>query len=253
MRSIALVTGAGSGSGYALSKRLVERGCDVLAIGRRAEPLAALAAAHPDHITPLALDVSASDAAQHILSALDDAPLRFIVHNAASLTPAGPLETLDRAAFRAHLETNLHAPLFLTQALLPQLQGGARILHTSSGAAHRALSGWGPYCMSKAALHMLTQCWNAELAERGILVGSARPGVVDTPMQETIRSLTPQDFPAVETFRHLKAAGELLPPKTVARFLAWMLLDAEGEQFSGAERDVRDAELTKLWHPENAP
>lgn len=251
MRSIALVTGAGSGIGYALSDRLVKRGCAVLAVGRRSQPLAALAALHPDHITPLALDVSAPDAAQRILSTLGDAPLRFIVHNAASLTPAGPLETLDRATFHAHFETNLSAPLFLTQALLPRLQAGARILHISSGAAHRAVSGWGPYCMSKAALHMLTQCWNAELSERGILVGSARPGVVDTPMQETIRSLTPQDFPAVETFRHLKTAGELLPPETVAHFLAWMLLDAEDEPFSGAERDVRDAELEKLWRPEN--
>lgn len=251
MRSIALVTGAGSGIGRALSTHLVERGCDVIAIGRRAEPLAALAATHPKHITALPLDVSTSNAAQHILTALGDATPRFIVHNAASLTPAGPLATLDRTAFHAHLETNLSAPLFLTQALLPRLRSGARILHISSGAAHSALSGWGPYCMSKAALHMLTQCWNAELSERGILVGSARPGVVDTPMQETIRGLTPQDFPDVATFRQLKAAGELLPPETVARFLAWMLFDADDEQFSGAERDVRNAELAKRWQPEN--
>lgn len=247
MNPLALITGAGSGIGHALAHTLIERGCDVLAIGRRAALLEALAAEHPNRVTALPLDIAATDAPQRILAALGERAPRLIVHNAAALDPAGPLATLDRKAFAAHLETNLTAPLFITQALLPRLPRGARVLHISSGAAHHALNGWGPYCMSKAALHMLTQCWNAELQTAGVLVGSARPGVVDTPMQAGIRDLTPEAFPDVESFRRLKADGALLPPETVARFLAWMLLDADDEQFSGAERDVRDAALAKLW------
>ena len=181
MNPLALVTGAGTGIGRALALRLIARGCDVLALGRRAAPLESLAAEHPGRVTTLALDVS------------------------------------------------------------------GRVLHISSGAAHRALAGWGPYCMSKAALHMLTQCWNAELGPRNVLVGSARPGVVDTPMQETIRGLTSEDFPDVEAFRRMKREGALLPPEDVARFLAWMLLDANAEQFAGAERDIRDADIEPLW------
>lgn len=247
MNPLALVTGAGSGIGRALARQLITRGCDVLAIGRRAPLLESLAAEHPGRVTPLPLDVAAADAPQRILTALGERAPRLIVHNAATLEPAGPLATLDRKAFAAHLETNLSAPLFITQALLPRLPRGARVLHVSSGAAHHALNGWGPYCISKAALHMLTQCWNAELKAAGVLAGSARPGVVDTPMQATIRDLTPEAFPDVESFRRLKSEGALLPPETVARFLAWMLLDADDEQFSGAERDVRDAALAKRW------
>jgi benzil reductase ((S)-benzoin forming) len=247
MNPLALVTGAGTGIGRALSQRLIARGCDVLAIGRRTVPLESLAADHPGRVTTLPLDIAADDAPRRILAALGDQTLRFVVHNAATLEPAGPLAQLDRAAFRAHLETNLTAPLFVTQALLPHMEPGARVLHVSSGAAHHALSGWGPYCMSKAALHMLTQCWNAERKDHGVLVGSARPGVVDTPMQATIRDLTPEAFPDVESFRRLKSDGALLPPETVARFLAWMLLDADDEQFSAAERDIRDSTLAKQW------
>ena len=247
MNPIALVTGAGTGIGRALARKLIERGCDVLAVGRRAAPIESLVAEHPGRVTTLPLDIAADDAPQRLLAALGESGPRFVVHNAATLDPAGPLARLDRTAFRAHLETNLTAPLFVTQALLPCMEPGARVLHVSSGAAHHALNGWGPYCMSKAALHMLTQCWNAELKEHGVLVGSARPGVVDTPMQATIRDLTPEAFPDVESFRRLKSDGALLPPETVARFLAWMLLDADDEQFSAAERDIRDAALAKLW------
>lgn len=247
MNPLALITGAGTGIGRALALNLIERGCDVLAVGRRVAPLEALAAEHPGRVIALPLDVAAADAPQRVLDTLGERAPAFVVHNAATLDPAGPLAQLDRAAFDAHLQTNLAAPLFLTQALLPRLARGARVLHVSSGAAHHALNGWGPYCMSKAALHMLTQCWNAELKNRGVLVGSARPGVVDTPMQAGIRELTPEAFPDVESFRRLKSDGALLPPETVARFLAWMLLDADAEQFSGAERDVRDAALARLW------
>lgn len=247
MNPLALITGAGTGIGRSLALNLIGRGCDVLAIGRRPALLESLAAEHPGRVTVLPLDIAAEDAPQRILAALGERAPHLVVHNAAALDPAGPLATLDRAAFRAHLDTNLTAPLFVTQSLLPRLPAGARVLHVSSGAAHHALNGWGPYCVSKAALHMLTQCWNAELTDRGVLVGSARPGVVDTPMQATIRDLTPEAFPDVESFRRLKSDGALLPPETVARFLAWMLLDADEEQFAGAERDVRDAELARLW------
>lgn len=247
MNPLALITGAGTGIGRALAQRLIDRGCDVLAIGRRADLLESLAAGHPGRVHALPLDIAANDAPRRILAALGDRAPRFVVHNAATLDPAGPLARLDRAAFHAHLETNLTAPLFVTQALLPRMARGARVLHVSSGAAHHALNGWGPYCISKAALHMLTQCWNAELEERGILVGSARPGVVDTPMQAGIRDLTPETFPDVASFRRLKSDGALLPPDTVARFLAWMLMDADDEQFAGAERDIRDAALAERW------
>jgi NAD(P)-dependent dehydrogenase (short-subunit alcohol dehydrogenase family) len=247
MSPLAIVTGAGSGIGEALSARLVARGCTVLAIGRRAALLDALAARHPGKVETLALDVSDEAAPAAVLAAVGGRRLQYLVHNAAVLGPTGPLADVDRAAFRQHWETNLTAPLFITQALLPVFAPGARVLHVSSGVAHRALAGWGPYCISKSALHMLYQCWREELRTRDILVGSARPGVVDTPMQADIRALDERAFPDVDAFRKLKTNGQLTSADAVGRFLAWLLLDADAAQFSAQENDIRDAALAPHW------
>lgn len=60
-----------------------------------------------------------------------------MVHNAAVLEPVKPLMEVDVCEWRQSMSTNVEAPLFLTQMLLPHLKAGARILHISSGAAHK--------------------------------------------------------------------------------------------------------------------
>ena len=234
----AVVTGGGTGIGQALCEELARRGLHVLAVGRRAEPLRALASRFPGRIEPLAADVGAPEGRAAVAAALGtDVKLRFLVHNAATLAPVGPLRELCPEALRAHLAVNLEGPLFLTQQLLPRLTGG-RVLHVSSGAAHHAYAGWGPYCMSKAALHMLYQVWREELAGSAIRIGSARPGVVDTPMQALIRATPPERFPRVTRFEQLHREGQLRRPAEVAQFLAWLLLATDDAAFEAAEWDV---------------
>lgn len=234
----AVVTGGGTGIGQALGEELARRGLHVLAVGRRAEPLRALASRFPGRIEPLAADVGAPEGRAAVAAALGtDVKLRFLVHNAATLAPVGPLRELCPDALRAHLAVNLEGPLFLTQQLLPMLAGG-RVLHVSSGAAHHAYAGWGPYCMSKAALHMLYQVWREELAGSAIRIGSARPGVVDTPMQALIRATPPERFPRVARFEQLHREGQLRRPAEVARFLAWLLLATDDAAFEAAEWDI---------------
>ena len=234
----AVVTGGGTGIGQALCEELARRGLHVLAVGRRAEPLRALASRFPGRIEPLAADVGAPEGRAAVAAALGtDVKLRFLVHNAAMLAPVGPLRELCPDALRAHLAVNLEGPLFLTQQLLPMLAGG-RVLHVSSGAAHHAYAGWGPYCMSKAALHMLYQVWREELAGSAIRIGSARPGVVDTPMQALIRATPPERFPRVARFEQLHREGQLRRPAEVAQFLAWLLLATDDAAFEAAEWDI---------------
>ena len=84
------------------------------------------------------------------------------------------------------LATNLDAPLFLTQLLRSNLTGG-RVLNVGSGAAHFAVAGWSAYCVAKAALYRLTDCWRHEIAD--ISFTSVKPGIIDTPMQKEIREI----------------------------------------------------------------
>lgn len=193
--------------------------------------------------------------------------LQLLVHNAATVEPVCPAMRITEEEWATAFATNVHAPLFLTQTLLPSMTRPARVLHISSGAAHRAIEGWAAYCATKAALHSLFLSLSTELRPEGVLVGSARPGVVDTPMQAVIRAAAPEAMPGVERFRelHAKMPEDLrsasdsphAPPTdsldsaaNVAEFLRFVLLDTTDDDFvRNPEWDIRDASHHARWLP----
>lgn len=249
-----VVTGGGTGIGQALVHEFAGAGHPVLAVGRRREPLEAtrgnVQAAYPDaHVAVVSADVGSPEGRSAIEKALGDQGVHWLIHNAGVLDPVGPVTEVTLEAWRAHHAINVEGPLFLTQQLLPRLTPGARILHVSSGAAHRSIPGWGAYCTSKAALHQLYRVLRDDLAQAGydVAVGSLRPSVVDTPMQSLIREQTPDRFPAVEQFRAMKSAGQLHDPVQVARFTHWMLAHTDSETFSAEEWDFGDAKHRAQW------
>lgn len=235
MTEYAIVTGAGTGLGRAIAMKLAAAGHAVLGVGRRLEPLEGLEDEAGGNITGVAADVGTPEGRQSIVEALGRGDsVRYLVHNAGVLEPVGSLSGVSLRDWRYIQAINVEGPLFLTQSLLPRLAGG-RVLHMSSGAAHRSIPGWGPYCTSKAALHMLYMVLRDELAEHGVAVGSLRPGVVDTPMQALIREQPEERFPAVERFRQLKESGQLNDPDAVAAFTVHLLTEVDAERFSADE------------------
>lgn len=284
---LAVVTGGGTGIGAAVASALAARGAKVLISGRRLEPLRSLAdaAAPAGSIVPVQADVSTADGVEAIRAAAAAAglPVRFLIHNAAILGPIAPLASVSRDEWREAFAINVDGPLFLTQALLPLMTssgvagGGAgdasaapRILHIGSGAAHSVIEGWGAYCTTKASLHMLYRVLAVELGKAGVLVGSVKPGVVDTPMQAAIRSGDEAAFPDKSYFVGLKEkkekesadassaaaagaagapppAGALDTPANAAAFIAWLLLEMEGGEYVAGEHDIRDKALHHRW------
>jgi len=119
----------------------------------------------------------------------------------------------------------------------------------SSGAAHSSYVGWGPYCVSKAGLHMMYRCLSAELSPHDILVGSVRPGVVDTPMQDEIREFNgPSDhFPMAAKFHSLRETGKLEQPDNVAAYCHWLLSEIRDEEFCAEELDIRNSMDDERW------
>jgi NAD(P)-dependent dehydrogenase (short-subunit alcohol dehydrogenase family) len=230
-----------------LCAALAARGVLVLGLGRDARRLAACTDASP-LITGLAVDLAAPGAASEVRDVVGrwGAP-SLLVHAAAVIDPIAPLATIDRQAWRDAYAINVEAPLFLTQALLEGLAPGARILHVSSGAAHVPLAGCLPYCSTKAAFHMIYRGLQVELAGRGIVVGSASPGSVDTAMQASLRNAPASVVADVERFRALERSGALVTPETAARFLTWLLLDCDDERFGRKDWSIHDAELKLLW------
>ncbi len=240
MNGFAVITGAGSGIGRALTRELsLRHKMEVLAIGRQPDKLRETQAADKTYIRILAADVSTVSGREKISAALKNTEsLRFLVHNAAVLEPVVPLSEMTVEQWRMHQSINVEGPLFLTQRLLPKLKGG-RILHISSGAAHNSYAGWGAYCTSKAALHMLYLVLKEELKAKGVAVGSVRPGVVDTPMQDQVRQTDETVFPDLDKFIRLKENNQLFRANDVAAFLAHLLLNIPAETFSEKEWDMR--------------
>ncbi|HHJ52201.1 MAG TPA: SDR family NAD(P)-dependent oxidoreductase [Caldithrix abyssi] len=241
MREAALITGGGSGIGRALAHVLAGQfDMTVFIVGRRMAKLRETAQPFPKLIHPIAADVASDAGRAAIETGLGQTRLRFLVHNAGVLEPVKPLLAVTLEEWRAHMAVNVEGPLFLTRLLLPRLQKGARILHISSGAAHHAYAGWGAYCTSKAALHMIYRVLKEELAASGILIGSVRPGVVDTPMQDRVRQAAPEVFPALSKFLRLKEEGKLISPQTSAQFIARLLTAVPDDRFGQQEWDIRE-------------
>jgi len=241
-----LITGGGTGIGRALAERFAAKGWRVTIVGRRLELLQEVARDYPDKISIISADVGSIQDRQKIVAEAKGT-LDLLVHNAAVLGPVGPILDQSPEDWKSHMATNVEGPLFLTQALLPNLVENSRVVNISSGAAHQGIPGWGMYCTSKAALFMLGQLLKDELAQRNIWFGSVLPGIVDTPMQAEIRALEPENFPMVEQFRQYKATGALVTSELVAQYLEWLLLEVSGPQLGEREWDIRDAEWQSAW------
>lgn len=238
-----VITGGGSGLGRALALELASRQQRVFIVGRNAQTLQNTAQLSP-LIAYCCADVSVASGRSVISEALAQHSISGLIHNAGIIEPILPITQIEEGAWRACLATNLEAPLFLTQALLPQLQK-ARVLHIGSGAAHFPIQGWSAYCTSKAALAMLTRCWQIDVPS--LLIASVMPGIVDTAMQATIRHAQHMDPTKLEFFCQLKTTGGLVSSETVAYFLAWLLLDVSPEAYHAQEWDIYDTSHHPLW------
>lgn len=239
-----VITGGGSGIGRALALALSQHGKNVLIIGRRLGCLQECAALSP-LIHYLCADVSTSDGIAKVVAHLNAYPaIDGLVNNAGTLNPIGPLRDIKPDEWEQALATNLNAPLFLTQALFDKLAGG-RVLNIGSGAAYFAIQGWSAYCVTKAALSMLTLCLQKELST--VFCASVRPGIVDTDMQMIARDCKALDDEQIGFYQRLKNQDALVEPDVVASFLLWLLCDVALETYVSKEWDVYDTSHHEHW------
>ncbi|MFO1400335.1 MAG: SDR family oxidoreductase [Steroidobacteraceae bacterium] len=163
---IALVTGAGSGIGRAVSEALAADGFTVVLAGRRPEPLGELAARIAQtgaRALAVAADVTdeASTGALFARVRSEYGRLDLLFNNAGIAARAVPLEELALAEWRAVLDTNLTGAFLCTQEAMRLMKAqsprGGRIINNGSISAHvpRPLSA--PYTASKHAILGLTK------------------------------------------------------------------------------------------------
>ena len=237
--TIVWITGASSGIGAALAETVPFEGARVIDISRSG------AAGSAEHLpADLSDPVTWGAVEAHLQAQLGtfDGKRAVFLHCAGTLEPIGFAGEVDSAAYRRNVTLNSAAPQALGHAFLAasaELSCKRHLILISSGAAKTPYEGWSSYCAGKAAVDQWVRVVGAEQRRRpnSCQVLAVAPGVVATKMQERLRQMGEEDFPAARKFRDLYDAGALADPADAARGI-WGLLDRDLE--SGAVVDLRD-------------
>jgi uncharacterized protein len=183
-----LLTGASSGIGEEAARMLAGRGARLALVARREERLRRIAEdfVNAGHARPaiIAADLGvagvAADVAQRATDALGQVDV--LVNNAGASIQGLTWVAGDRREARAVFECNVWSPLALTAAVAPQMvrRGEGAIVNTGSMVQVSPFPHLGHYSASRAALALITQTMQLELAPRGVRVVEVALGVVDT-------------------------------------------------------------------------
>lgn len=207
----ALVTGASSGIGGAIARRLLAGGWHVLGLSRS---VPAIDSPRYQHCPVDLADQAALEAALAQEIGRFGAP-DALVHAAGKLR-VGRIGAINLAEGREMWRLHVEAGVQLVNALAPRMADGGRIVligsRTARGAAARS-----QYAASKAAILGLARSFAQELAPRRITVNVISPGATDTPMlRDPARAGVPPNLPPM---------GRLITPDEVAGLAAYLLSD----------------------------
>ena len=211
----ALVTGASSGIGAAVTDRLLTDGWAVTAVSRTAP-------AERPGLTWVSADLDDIAAVPERLA--DVAPLDAVVH-AAGVQRSGPLGALSAEDGELMWRLHVAAATAVVDAVIDRMHDGGRIVLMGSRTA-TGVAGKSQYAATKAALIGLARSWAMELAPRRVTVNVVAPGPTDTPMlTDPGRASTPPQPPAL---------GRFVTPAEVAALTAF-LLGPEGGMITGQQ------------------
>lgn len=191
------ITGASSGLGAALARRLARDGRSVAISARSADRLATIAEAAPGpgRLYPVPLDTQDPEAARAAVARVESelGPIAQAVLNAGTHQPVDP-RALQVADFRKLAEVNLMGTVHCLAAVLPPMlvRRRGRIAIVASVAGYRGLPTAAAYGMTKAGLINMAEALRVELASSGIIVQVVNPGFVRTPL--TDRNAFPMPF-----------------------------------------------------------
>ena len=191
MSRIALITGASRGLGRSTALALARRGVDVIGTYHsnrlEADALADEIAGLGRKVAMLQFDVGdlasfppfVHEVRTLLAERFGRAGLDHLVNNAGMNVHASFVETTE-AQFDSLMNVHFKGVFFLTQALLPLLVDGGRIVNLSSGLARFALPGFSAYAAMKGAVEVLTRYLAKELGPRRITVNAVAPGAIET-------------------------------------------------------------------------
>lgn len=234
------VTGSSKGIGFALVKALLEKDENqVVGFSRQNE----IKHERFKHISVDLADISTvKEQVNSYFEVYGEPEQITMINNAGTLGEVGYVGELASDSIVDVYNLNLIAPAILMNAFVEKFKATSSkilIVNISSGAGSYPVDGWSGYCATKAGLNMLSEVVASEQQIRGnnIRVFSLAPGIVDTGMQEKIRSSNAEQFSGVEKFVKYKENADLASSKTVA--VKIMKLLEHPQNFKDVLQDVR--------------
>ncbi|MEH3130917.1 MAG: SDR family oxidoreductase [Mycolicibacterium neoaurum] len=214
-KKIVLVTGATSGIGEAIARRLAAQGHQVVAGARRTDRLAALAA---DSLAVRRLDVTdRADFTEFVDSAVAEYGRVDVLVNNAGVMPLSRMDALLVDQWDTMIDVNIRGVLNGIAATLPHFQRShsGHFVTVASVGAHEVVPTAAVYCATKHAVWAITEGLRLEL-DPSIRVTTISPGVVESELADTITDPT-----AADAMRSYRAAA--IAPDAIARAVGYAI------------------------------
>jgi len=228
----ALVTGAGSGIGAAIARRLAASGASLTLVGRRAAPLEALASEIGSRHGVATADVSAEASVQQAFTLAREArgPVTLLV-NAAGQAQSAPATRTSLELWSSQLAVNLTGAFLCCREFILQLPASTpgRIVNIASTAGLKGYGYVSAYCAAKHGLIGYTRALAVELARRPVTVNAVCPGFTETPLlsqaiDNIMRTTGRSEAGARQDLLRTNPQGRFVRPEEVAEAVHWLCL-----------------------------
>lgn len=225
MKPVVLVTGAGTGIGRATCEIFLRNDWDVVAVGRRREPLEAVKALAPERVTSIPCDVTSTAHVEGLRLKIENGSLasrlKCLVNNAGQFAPAKFSETPD-SVWQAQFDVNFFGSIRVTRAVVGHLMiNQGSIVNISSGLGLRPKPGTLAYSATKAAMNNWTQGLAQELAPQ-VRVNCVCPGFVDTPIHSFHSLPREEHASALKQMRSLQPLGRIGTSEEIAESIYFL-------------------------------
>jgi len=204
---IVLITGASSGIGEAIARRVAPRAKGVALVARRIERLEALkkelTSAHPGlEVLVVPTDLTDRDATEAAVDAIIErlGPVDVLVNNAGF----GDLSLYDLSDWDKNermIELNVRSPAYLTHRVVPGMveRGRGGIINISSGFGLQFMPGFAGYVGTKHFVSGFTECLRLDMHKTGVVVTQICPGPVDTEFESKVGNFVGRKPPGFVT------------------------------------------------------
>ena len=226
--NVIIITGAGSGLGHLMARRLLERGAAVGAIDISAEGLDKLRQEAASNRVHTALgDVTDRDSLFAAVREIERSlgPCDRLIAN-AGIGRGNPAERFSSSEFEAVVRVNLLGVSNSVEAVLPGMleRGRGHLVAISSLASFRGLPVLAGYCAAKAGVNALFDSLRVELKGRGIRATTICPGWIRTPLTAKLEETIPHMLdPDVAVAKILRAVEQQRAFVAFPFRMAWML------------------------------